>query len=308
MPRTNSVFPKHQVRITRVLDRIETCVRARDLVWKEQINNGMLVVQLFMINDQYKIDKEQSLPLVMVTTLTCFCQVHHTIRREFVSDVSDDTCDENLSSQRITETPCHSIMWFSTESTYRGKGFGMLTLLYSILRLKQLYRKINWLVLDDMSDRSHEIMESRRNIYNKFEFQPVHAKGRTKLRMNHSRHGPEMQLCIHHKSGFLSKTMPKLIREIEHKLMSHPYLRQDFPHCDKTAHVPPVGNQVIVEETVVTTIVKTVAYCFLFVYFVCTLTFFFNYGWSDDSSTTFLGTVIEKTRFWVSSNPFFLKF
>lgn len=86
------------------------------------------------------------------------------------------------------------IKWVSTEKDYRGQNLALLIMIYSICYLKQQFPNINYVTLDDDSDRSCKI---EKNIYNSLGFSfrdPIEMDMERPKRLKIS--GPEKQLLL----------------------------------------------------------------------------------------------------------------
>ena len=86
------------------------------------------------------------------------------------------------------------ISWISTEPPYKGQGLALLLLIYSICYLKQQFPDINYVTLDDDSDRSDKM---EKNIYDSLGFafrDDVQIDISSKKKLNLS--GPEKQLLL----------------------------------------------------------------------------------------------------------------
>ena len=86
------------------------------------------------------------------------------------------------------------IAWLSTEPAYKGQGLALLLLIYSICYLKQQFPDINYVTLDDDSDRSDKM---EKNIYDSLGFafrDDVQIDISSKKKLNLS--GPEKQLLL----------------------------------------------------------------------------------------------------------------
>jgi ribosomal protein S18 acetylase RimI-like enzyme len=87
-----------------------------------------------------------------------------------------------------------NIGWLSTEPAYKGKGLALLLLIYSICYLKQQLPDIDYVTLDDDSDRSDKI---EKNIYDSLGFVfrddvQIDISNTKKLNLS----GPEKQLLL----------------------------------------------------------------------------------------------------------------
>lgn len=86
------------------------------------------------------------------------------------------------------------ISWISTEPPYKGQGLALLLLIYSICYLKQQFPDINYVTLDDDSDRSDKM---EKNIYDSLGFafrDDVQMDISNTKELNLS--GPEKQLLL----------------------------------------------------------------------------------------------------------------
>jgi ribosomal protein S18 acetylase RimI-like enzyme len=86
------------------------------------------------------------------------------------------------------------IAWLSTEPAYKGQGLALLLLIYSICYLKQQLPDIDYVTLDDDSDRSDKI---EKNIYDSLGFAfrdnvQIDVSSTKKLNLS----GPEKQLLL----------------------------------------------------------------------------------------------------------------
>jgi ribosomal protein S18 acetylase RimI-like enzyme len=86
------------------------------------------------------------------------------------------------------------IAWLSTEPAYKGQGLALLLLIYSICYLKQQLPDINYVTLDDDSDRSDKM---EKNIYDSLGFAfrdnvQIDISSTKKLNLS----GPEKQLLL----------------------------------------------------------------------------------------------------------------
>ena len=86
------------------------------------------------------------------------------------------------------------ISWISTEPPYKGQGLALLLLIYSICYLKQQFPDINYVTLDDDSDRSDKM---EKNIYDSLGFAfrddvQIDISSTKKLNLS----GPEKQLLL----------------------------------------------------------------------------------------------------------------
>jgi GNAT superfamily N-acetyltransferase len=86
------------------------------------------------------------------------------------------------------------IAWLSTEPTYKRQGLALLLLIYSICYLKQQFPDINYVTLDDDSDRSDLI---EKNIYDTLGFAfrdsiAIDISNTKKIDLS----GPEKQLLL----------------------------------------------------------------------------------------------------------------
>ena len=87
-----------------------------------------------------------------------------------------------------------NIGWLSTEPSYKGKGLALLLLIYSICYLKQQLPDINYITLDDDSDRSDKM---EKNIYDSLGFvfrDDIQMDISNTKKLNLS--GPEKQLLL----------------------------------------------------------------------------------------------------------------
>jgi ribosomal protein S18 acetylase RimI-like enzyme len=87
-----------------------------------------------------------------------------------------------------------NIGWLSTEPAYKGQGLALLLLIYSICYLKQQLPDIDYVTLDDDSDRSDKI---EKNIYDSLGFAfrddvQIDISNTKKLNLS----GPEKQLLL----------------------------------------------------------------------------------------------------------------
>jgi len=87
-----------------------------------------------------------------------------------------------------------NIGWLSTEPAYKGQGLALLLLIYSICYLKQQLPDIDYVTLDDDSDRSDKI---EKNIYDSLGFVfrddvQIDISNTKKLNLS----GPEKQLLL----------------------------------------------------------------------------------------------------------------
>lgn len=86
------------------------------------------------------------------------------------------------------------IKWVSTEKDYRGQNLALLIMIYSICYLKLQFPNINYVTLDDDSDRSCKI---EKNIYNSLGFS---FRDLTEMDMERPKRlkisGPEKQLLL----------------------------------------------------------------------------------------------------------------
>jgi hypothetical protein len=69
--------------------------------------------------------------------------------------------------KEIEDFPIFNISALNTEPAYTGQGFAVLILIYSICYLKQLFPEIDFVTLEDASDRRISI---QRNIYDSLGF------------------------------------------------------------------------------------------------------------------------------------------
>ena len=86
------------------------------------------------------------------------------------------------------------IAWLSTEPAYKGQGLALLLLIYSICYLKQQLPDINYITLDDDSDRSDKM---EKNIYDSLGFvfrDDIQMDISNTKKLNLS--GPEKQLLL----------------------------------------------------------------------------------------------------------------
>ena len=86
------------------------------------------------------------------------------------------------------------IAWLSTEPAYKGQGLALLLLIYSICYLKQQLPDINYVTLDDDSDRNDVI---DKNIYDTLGFvfrDDIHIDISSTKKLGLS--GPEKQLLL----------------------------------------------------------------------------------------------------------------
>jgi ribosomal protein S18 acetylase RimI-like enzyme len=86
------------------------------------------------------------------------------------------------------------IAWLSTEPAYKGQGLALLLLIYSICYLKQQLPDIDYVTLDDDSDRSDKM---EKNIYDSLGFAfrdnvQIDVSSTKKLNLS----GPEKQLLL----------------------------------------------------------------------------------------------------------------
>ena len=72
---------------------------------------------------------------------------------------------------QLEDVPLFHINWMSTDPKYTGQNLASLIIIYSICYLKQRFANINYVKLDDDSDKS---LHMKQNVYNKlgFVFQP----------------------------------------------------------------------------------------------------------------------------------------
>ena len=72
---------------------------------------------------------------------------------------------------QLEDVPLFRINWVSTNPKYTGQNLASLIIIYSICYLKQRFTNINYVKLDDDSDKS---LHMKQNVYNKlgFVFQP----------------------------------------------------------------------------------------------------------------------------------------
>jgi hypothetical protein len=87
-----------------------------------------------------------------------------------------------------------NVSWISTEIPYRGQGLAMLLLIYGICYLKLQFPEINYVTLDDDSDRSDKIEP---NVYDSLGFYfrdeiKMDISNTKKLKLS----GPEKQLLL----------------------------------------------------------------------------------------------------------------
>jgi len=100
-------------------------------------------------------------------------------------------------SQYQNQSEDHDILhikWVCTEKDYRGQNLALLIMIYSICYLKQQFPNINYVTLDDDSDRSCKI---EKNIYNSLGFSfrdPIEMDMERPNRLKIS--GPEKQLLL----------------------------------------------------------------------------------------------------------------
>ena len=86
------------------------------------------------------------------------------------------------------------VSWISTETPYKGKGLALLLLIYGICYLKEQFPDINYVTLDDDSDRNDKILK---NIYDSLGFVfkdniAIDISGTKKLKLS----TPDKQLLL----------------------------------------------------------------------------------------------------------------
>jgi ribosomal protein S18 acetylase RimI-like enzyme len=96
--------------------------------------------------------------------------------------------------QELEDYDNFNISWISTEPPYRGQGLALLLLIYGICYLKQKYPDINYVTLDDDSDRNDRIEP---NLYDSLGFGfrdeiKMDISNANKLKLS----GPEKQLLL----------------------------------------------------------------------------------------------------------------
>ncbi len=72
------------------------------------------------------------------------------------------------STSKLIHNDVFAITWLETYEGYKCEFLALLLLIYGICILQLRFTNINYIVLDDDSDKSHELMES--NIYNSIGF------------------------------------------------------------------------------------------------------------------------------------------
>ena len=96
--------------------------------------------------------------------------------------------------QELEDYDTINIAWLSTEQPYQGQGLALLLIIYSICYLKQQLPDINYITLDDDSDRNDKI---EKNIYDSLGFafrDDVQMDISNTKKLNLS--GPEKQLLL----------------------------------------------------------------------------------------------------------------
>ena len=96
--------------------------------------------------------------------------------------------------QELEDHDTIDIGWLSTEPSYQGQGLALLLIIYSICYLKQQLPDINYITLDDDSDRNDKI---EKNIYDSLGFafrDDVQMDISNTKKLNLS--GPEKQLLL----------------------------------------------------------------------------------------------------------------
>jgi len=112
-------------------------------------------------------------------------------------------------SQYQNQSEDHDILhikWVSTEKDYRGQNLALLIMIYSICYIKLQFPNINYVTLDDDSDRSCKI---EKNIYNSLGFSfrdPIEMDMERPKRLKIS--GPEKQLLLD--NNFIQRANDKL--------------------------------------------------------------------------------------------------
>jgi hypothetical protein len=106
------------------------------------------------------------------------------------------TVGKTRQSQELPIDVFH-ITWIATENEYRGQGLALLLLIYSICYLKGSFPDVNYVTLDDDSDRSALLIK---NVYDSLGFG---FQGLIELDMSKNRGliipGPEKQLLLDEK-------------------------------------------------------------------------------------------------------------
>ena len=96
--------------------------------------------------------------------------------------------------QELEDYDTINIAWLSTEQPYQGQGLALLLIIYSICYLKQQLPDINYVTLDDDSDRSYKM---EKNIYDSLGFvfrDDIQMDISNTKKLNLS--GPEKQLLL----------------------------------------------------------------------------------------------------------------
>lgn len=161
-----------------ILDRIERIIEGKG----------------FQLNVDYTNEDDGSITFKILTAgdkLASHITTHIT-----TGDVVKGTTRKR--KERVEDVPTFGITWLGTEPDYRGQGFAMLLLIYAICYLKRRYAHVEYVLLDDDSDRSARLDVP--NIYNAigFEFQDFYSD--LSIDIDSPRHmkipGPEKQLLL----------------------------------------------------------------------------------------------------------------
>lgn len=130
---------------------------------------------------------------------------------ETVIDENANVVPSAIRSTDPTEVRAILVKWIIIEDDtgLRGKGLGSILLMHELFSICEQHPDIEWAVLDDDSDKSHD----KKNIYAKFGFEfcdhcSITDKGRVKSS------GPEKQLNLtkvdwEQKAGLLLKKLEK---------------------------------------------------------------------------------------------------
>jgi hypothetical protein len=107
---------------------------------------------------------------------------------------------------QLEDVPLFHINWVSTNPKYTGKNLASLIIIYGICNLKQKFPEINYVTLDDDSDRSRNI---EKNVYTSLGFTfrdtiEMDMERPKRLKMS----GPEKQLLLD--DNFIEKAKNKI--------------------------------------------------------------------------------------------------
>jgi ribosomal protein S18 acetylase RimI-like enzyme len=125
-----------------LLDRVQTIVTSMGYHIEMRLTDATYVFTIY--------DNE---------TIACYIQIGQSTGTIVVG--------KTRTKKEIEDHDTIDIAWLSTEPSYKGKGLALLLLIYSICYLKQQLPDIDYVTLDDDSDRNDKI---EKNIYDTLGF------------------------------------------------------------------------------------------------------------------------------------------